>query len=637
MVLERSRPSATSSATPSASSWHRWVLWLVLLAGLPLLWSERNALMAWAAPQPHGVVLLIPDDNARAHPVTQAWLDAAQEEGLPLTPMTSDRFVHAVARRESITGVLVPDTVHRHASDVWVQALETHVRRGGHALLSFDAALFGLHQQGYAAPASRLSRLIGFRYALYDALQQDTIALTPVLVHREAQSRMAIQPGKVDFKAPLAQALQPLGEWGELTTYGYAHLMYPHFRSEGPRDAQVWIRSPEGDPVLSLRGHGQGSVLFANLPLGYLKTRTDGYLLHRLLSHFARSVLELPVLSAAPQGIGGLVLNLHVDSNAAEQPMLALEQAGWFEQGPFSIHVTAGPDTFREGDRLGLNMPNNPRMQHLLNRLQAQGHEIGNHGGWVHNVFGEQASDDNADRFVPWLALNQKTLSTIVGQRLVSYSAPMGNHPDWVTAWLREHDFRAYYTAGDSGLGPTRAYRQGRPPAPGTPWAFPISNLQRIATLDELPELGAPETLISEFIRDLAQHVSAQGIVRLFYFHPASAPDYPQSLSVLQQTARALEQQGRFRWYSMQALADFLDRRLAVQWQIQAPADGDMARLHAHSATSLQGMTWVLPKGKAQGLHLSVGQAEIVEDPDQWRVIAGDVQQITLHWQQRQE
>lgn len=62
-----------------------------------------------------------------------------------------------------------------------------------------------------------------------------------------------------------------------------------------------------------------------------------------------------------------------------------------------------------------------------------------------------------------------------------------------------------------------------------------------------------------------------------------------------------------------------------------------MARLHAHSATSLQGMTWVLPKGKAQGLHLSVGQAEIVEDPDQWRVIAGDVQQITLHWQQRQE
>ena len=622
---------------PPTRSWQRWAVWLVQLACLPVLWSERNALMAWAAPQPHGVVLLIPDERALVHPVTQAWLDAAQEEGLPLTPMTSDHFVHAVARQEPITGVLVPDTVHRHASDVWVQALETHVRRGGHVLLSFDAALFGLHQERYAAPASRLSRLTGFRYALYDRLQQDTTALTPVLVHRDAQDQLAIQPGKLDFESPLAQTEPTPGPWGELTTYGYAHLMYPHFRTQSPHDAQVWIRSPEGDPVLSQRRHGQGSVLFANLPLGYLTTRTDGYLLHRLLWHFAQNVLEQPVLSAAPQGIGGLVLNLHVDSNAAERPMLAMERAGWFEQGPFSIHITAGPDTFHEGDRLGLDMPHNPRMQDLLNRLRAQGHEIGNHGGWVHNVFGEQASNDNADRFAPWLALNQKTLSTIVGQRLVSYSAPMGNHPDWVTGWLREHEFRAYYTAGDSGLGPTRAYRQGLPPAPGTPWAFPISNLQRIATLDELPALDAPETLMSGFMRDLARHVSDQGIVRLFYFHPASAPDYPQSLAVLRETTRVLQQQGRFRWYSMQAMADFLDRRLAVQWQVQMPAEGEMARLHARSADSLQGMTWVFPKGRAQGLHLSVGQAEIIEDPHQWRVIAGDVHQITLHWQQRQE
>ncbi len=620
-----------------ATAWQRWTFWLALLCSLPLLWSERPALMVWAAPRPHGVVLLIPEDSALAHPVTQAWLDAAREEGLPITPMTSDRFVHAVARQEQISGVLVPDTVHRHASDVWVQALETHVRRGGHALLSFDAALFSLHHERYAAPASRLSRLTGFRYALYESLQQNTTALAPVLVHRDALEQLAIQPGKVALDAPMSRALAPSGEWGELTTYGYPHLVYPHFRAEAAQDGQVWIRSPHGDPVLSQRQHGQGSVLFANLPLGYLKTRTDGYLLHRLLSHFARHVLELPVLSPVPDGIGGLVLNLHVDSNAAERPMLELEQAGWFKQGPFSIHITAGPDTFHEGDRLGLDMPHNLRMQGLLKRLQAQGHEIGNHGGWVHNVFGEQAGEDNADRFAPWLALNQKTLSTIVGQRLVSYSAPMGNHPDWVTGWLREHDFRAYYTAGDSGLGPTRAYRQGMPPAPGTPWAFPISNLQQIATLDELPQLGAPESLMADFMKDLARHVSAQGIARLFYFHPASAPDYAHSLAALQHTTQALREQGRFRWYSMQQMADFLDRRLAVQWQMQTPADGDMARLHAHSPQSLQGMTWIFPKGRVQGLHLSVGQAQIVQDPDQWRVIAGDVRQLTLHWQQRQE
>lgn len=624
-------------STRSGSRWQRWGFWITFMLAIGALWNAGPALLARTAETPDSVALLIPDHSALSHPVTRAWLDAAREEGVPVRPMTSDQFVQAVARQTPLAGVLVPDTVHRHASDVWVQALETWVRRGGHALLTFDAALFDLHEARYAAPASRLSPLVGFDYALYEQLRQQTTALSPVLLHRDALTHLAIQPGKTDFEAPLAHSLAPQGEWGELTTYGYEHLMYPHFRTARERDVQVWMRSPAGDPVLGSRAHGQGSVLFANLPLGYLKTRTDGWLLHRLLGHFAQSVLQLPVLSSAPDGLGGLVLNLHVDSNAAEQPMLALEQAGWFRQGPYSIHVTAGPDTFREGDRLGLDMPHNPRMQALLQRLHRQGHEIGNHGGWVHNVFGEQANAHNADRFAPWLALNQQTLSDIVGQRLVSYSSPMGNQPDWVTDWLRTHEFRAYYTAGDSGLGPTRSWQAGQAPEPGAPWAFPISNLRRIATLDELPLLAAPESLMTGFIHDLAQHVSAHGIVRLFYFHPASAPDYPHSLAMLRDTAAALQAQGRFRWYSMQPLAEFLDRRLAVQWRLQMPADGELARLHAHSQYSLQGMTWVFPKGAARGLHLSEGEAQIVEDPEQWRVIAGDVRQLTLHWQARQE
>ena len=616
-------------------SWQRPALWALLLLTLAL-WTERTWLQARVAQTAYGIVLLLPDSAALSHPVTQAWLGAAREEGVAVTPMDSDRFVQAVARQVPIGAVLVPDTVHRHASDVWVQALEAYVQGGGHALLTFDAALFPLQHERYAAPVSRLSGLAGFDYALYDRLREGTTALSPVLVQRDAIERLAIQPGKTDFASALAPD-QPSGEWGELTTYGYSHLLYPHFRAGQRRDARVWMRSPDGDPVLASHRHGQGNVLFANLPLGYLKTRTDGYLLHRLLAYFAQSQLQLPVLSAAPEGIGGLVLNLHVDSNAAELPMLTLEQAGWFRQGPYSVHVTAGPDTFREGDRLGLDMARNPRMQALLQRLQGQGHEIGNHGGWAHNVFGEQADEGNAERFAPWLALNQQTLSAIVGQPLTAYSSPMGNHPGWVTDWLLAHGLRAYYTAGDSGLGPTRTWRDGQPPQPGAPWAFPISNLQRIATFDELPELGDSESLMAQFIGELMHHVSNQGLVRLFYFHPASAPEHPRSLAALQETADTLQRQGQFRWYGMQAMADFLDRRLAVQWQVQRPDDGDMARLHAHSPQSLQGMTWVFPKGSVKGLHLSEGQAQIVEDPQRWRVIAGDVRQITLHWQPLQE
>ena len=70
---------------------------------------------------------------------------------------------------------------------------------------------------------------------------------------------------------------------------------------------------------------GQGTVLFANLPLGYLKTQTDSYLLHRLLSHFAVAMAQQPTLASTPQAQGGMVLNLHVDSNAAQTPLAMLE------------------------------------------------------------------------------------------------------------------------------------------------------------------------------------------------------------------------------------------------------------------------------------------------------------------------
>ncbi len=610
-----------------AATWRRWGLWFMLVLGIATLWSERGWLMAWAAAKPHGVVLLVPDDSVLEHPVTQAWLDAAREEGLPLSTMNSDRFVQAVARQEVVAGVLVPDTVHRQASDVWVRALETYVQRGGQALVSFDAGVFDVSLERFASPVSRLSRLAGFRYALYDALQQDTTALTPVLASREAEQWLDIQPGKIDFATPQAP-------WGELTTYGYTALRYPHFRSQGPVEGHVWLRSPDGDPVLSTHALGRGSVLFANMPLGYLKTRTDGYWLHRLLGHFASRHLQQPVLSAAPDGVGGLVLNLHVDSNAAEKPMLELEREGWFRQGPFSIHITAGPDAYRMGDRLGLDMAHNPRMQALLQRLQAMGHEIGNHGGWIHNVYGEQAAADNAARFEPWLSLNQKTLSTIVGQRLQSYSAPMGNQPDWATDWLRRQHFTAYYTTGNSGQGPTRSYLAGQPPPAGTPWSFPISNFLRIATLDELQRNGLEESQMLAFIQALQDYTQAHSVVRLFYFHPASAPDFARSLTQLQAQAQKLQAQGRWRWYAMGEVADFLQRREAVQWTIDTSDQRALARLHARSTQSLQGMSWLFPAGAARSLHLSDGSAEIIQESDgRWRVVAGDVRELTLHWQ----
>lgn len=84
----------------------------------------------------------------------------------------------------------------------------------------------------------------------------------------------------------------------------------------------------------------------------------------------------------------------------------------------------------------------------------------------------------------------------------------------------------------------------------------------------------------------------------------------------------------------LQDLSGLLPAGRSMQWSAQAPDEEDMASLHAQSTDSLQGMSWTLPKG-IQALHLREGQAQIIEEPDRWRVVAGPGRRLAVHWQQR--
>jgi peptidoglycan/xylan/chitin deacetylase (PgdA/CDA1 family) len=572
------------------------------------------------------LALLIPDEAAMHHPVTQAWLDAAREEGFDLQAMTDDAFMLAWANHAPMAGVILPDTVHRRASDVLINALHQYTEQGGQVLVGFDAAVLEPQQGLYAARASRLSRLVGVSYALYEQLQDETMELGPVYASREAEKLLAIQPGKLDFET------SAVPHWGELTTYSYPTLTYSHFKTSDPLDLNVLLQSSEGDPIVATRAHGQGSVMFANVPLGYLKTRTDSYLLHIVLKHFAQTMAQQAMLSSTPQAKGGMVLNLHLDSNAAQKYLKQLEDAGWFDEGPFSIHITAGPDSVKEGDHLGIDLEHNPWMQHFLERQHANGHEIGNHGGWQHNAFGTLANDSNGASLTPYLDWNQRAVSLTIGQRAVSYSAPMGNQPDWVTAWLRQHEFKGYYSTSDTGLGPTRSYIQGQPaPASGL-WTFPISNFKRIATAEEMESSGLDEIEFNVFIKDLLHHVSQEGVARLFYFHPTAFLQYSGVLEKMRSDAKVLKAERRFRWYSMAELSDFQNQRMLAQWTTTIAPDRKTKRIAANTTSTLRDMTWVLPTTATRAPHVTEGDAQVTRLNGQWKVVAGDSQTLKFEW-----
>jgi phage-related protein len=599
-----------------------WLLIALALAAGAL--AARGALGS-RLPESVAIVLLVPDESALAHPVTQAWLDAAQEEGILLQPLTDNAFIQARAKHKYMPGVILPDTVHRQASDVLVNALYQYANEGGHVMVNFDAAVLDPLQGTYADTQSRLSHLVGVAYALYAHFLEGTTGQGPVLASREAEQTLQIQPGKLDF------ADNASSTWGELTTYGYKTLSYSHYKTL-PAASPPLLKSRDGDAIVASQPYGFGSVLFANLPLGYLKTRTDSYLLHRLLSHFALTMVKQPILSTTPNAQGGMVLNLHVDSNAAQNHLKALEEDGWFDEGPYSIHVTAGPDAYAVGDRMGLNLPHNLWMQAFLKRQHDKGHEVGNHGGWIHNIFGYQVNDHNRARFEPYLDINHRAISMAIEARAVSYSAPMGNQPDWVTDWLRAHEFKAYYSTSDNGLGPTRSYIQGKAAPKSGLWTFPISNFRRIATMDELQAHQLDEKEITDFIHDLFDYVSQHGVARLFYFHPPVSKEYRNALESLRANAHRLKAQGQFRWYSMGQLSDFQNKRLAVQWRATSTQNPQKKMITASSPNSLETMTWIIPKVGPNAPQVTEGKAKIEERDGQWLVIAGDSPSLHVEW-----
>ena len=294
----------------------------------------------------------------------------------------------------------------------------------------------------------------------------------------------------------------------------------------------------------------------------------------------------------------------------------------------------AGPDAEREGDGLGLAVNDNPAMRAFLRRMVEAGHEVGNHGGWNHNVFGKQADETNRERFEPMLALNHASMRAATGLEPRSYSAPMGNQPQWATEWLQREGFKGYYFTGDNGLGPTRSYQKGaRAPASGL-WAFPVSSYHRVATFEELEDAEPPITPedMTTYLTDLSRFVADHHLVRLFYFHPPAAVQHLASIDALVTEAARLKQAGRFRWYTMEALADFMSRREQVQWQPLPERDGT-GGFSASSRASLERLSWRVPQAGRGVPRVVQGSAMVRVDGGQWIVTAGSGQQLRVQWQ----
>src|ERR1700678_994816 len=348
------------------------VLLVFLIAWMLVFWTNRDPFRATA----DRLILLVPDGTSFSNPKVAMWLDAGSEEGLHLVPVHDSDFLRPLWGDSECAGVILPDSIHQQASDLFVANLHRFVANGGQLMLVYDAGTFSLN--GTFAPGrSRLSDLVGVDYALYDKLGDKTIQWNKVTSTNAVVSQMEIPPGKYyPFHAegsPSApkggSTTSPGGTFEtELRRYKYGDLQYPSFVTSGTYTGEVLFHSSTG-LVAGERSYQKGSVLFVNLPLGYLKGNTDGLLMHAFLKYFAGHALSSPYLMTVPDGVGGLVLNWHIDSNAAIKPLEQLSSWKLMQQGPYSIHITAGPDASQAGDTRGFDVDHNPVSQGLIHKF----------------------------------------------------------------------------------------------------------------------------------------------------------------------------------------------------------------------------------------------------------------------------
>jgi hypothetical protein len=339
-------------------------------------------------------------------------------------------------------------------------------------------------------------------------------------------------------------------------------------------------------------------------------------------------MVGLPYLSSVPDGVGGLIFNWHIDAKSSLRPLKVLAESGVFDRGKFSVDITAGPDVDAFGDHKGLDVEHDPETQKWIHYLASHGQVIGSHGGWIHNYFGYHVNDNNESEFETYLAMNKKALERVVGTRITEYSAPVGNHPAWVTRWLERNGFAAYYFTGDAGLGPTRVFRDNERDESEI-WAFPVLHMGKEASLEEMGFENVPISAVRAWLLSVTEFTVRNHTARLIYTHPYGAEKFFDTLRTWLDDAGTLERRGEFRWYTMPGLAAFLNDRDSVHWDL-ARVSGNKVILRASHPQSLAHQTWTFPQNVYSNPRVVEGDATVRVQDGMIFVDADEGHQLTV-------
>lgn len=538
-------------------------------------------------------VLLVENDfsTSAKRQIHEAYRSVLEEEGIPFRISRPDELLSLSAQRvaETCPAIIFPDALAQILPRDITFWVTEYLRYGGSVAIVFDAGT--KHFKNRFLKKTVFADLLGLNYLLYSNLENpDEAYLNAYIRFTDAESAQAFQypPGKVD-------------EENFVCGYSYGKLIYPVSRvqteagfSTADVRAEALAENGETFPVLVDKTKFGSHLLYVNLPLGHLKSRSDDLPMRAILRAFLFDLVHIPHLVNTPQGLGGLVFNWHIDWSEDWRALRFLIDGHFFPPGlRFSLHNTAGPFTDRPGDGLGFDACGRGRP--LLKKVLPHG-TLGSHGGWGHNWFASHIADGSfsEEQIETYVRKNNDCLESISGYPVTEYSAPNGLHPQpMMTRILERNGIEAYYYTGDSGSAPNRTFYEGEMVSERI-IAFPVLPFGRNASFFEIKRAEIPPKALQEWFSSLIHFLIRTRSIRLIYSHPYDVePYYPQEVKAFLLNLAAAVREKKMTMKPMTDYARFLQRFLKTATRFRSRSGG--LDIEVRNPEGLQEITIAVP------------------------------------------
>jgi hypothetical protein len=551
-----------------------------------------------------------PQEIAPGDAIRAAYSESFRESGIRFDWIAStdiSLFGAAVLHR-MYDAIVFPDGINRRLPEEATLELTRYAQLGGSVAILSDAG--SRSNDGSYRPGSLFASLSGVDNMLYHKLRAGAFGSGPMHFQDAATAQL--------WQVPAGKLMG-----GDLSGYQYGPLTYPFPRAEIDGTGVIVDARNGTSPMITRRPVGAGLVTYIALPLGYLRDYTDAFPM-TFLTSLLTSRDTLPHLVAAPDGIGQLIVNLHIDSSVEFMGIPNLQRRGLLRhEVPMEFDVTAGPDLDRVGDGLGFNAcgpgPGRADLKVLM-RFGA----IGSHGGWAHNWFAVNLAGGRFSRaqLREYVDRNDRCLESVTAKRVRSYAAPAGVHPQpGMTDVLDGLGIEGYYYTGDSGGPVVRPFYNGKLVSDRS-WAFPVMPDGKVASIGEMRDLHLTEAPVERWLDENAAYAAERHGIFLMYSHsydllPSqyvaayytaerrrvplqhnSAYDvlpspYAVAFGHFLDRVEVLERAGRLRTTDMPSAAAFMDRFVATTSSFMQTADG--VRVNLHNDDGLQSIAFAVP------------------------------------------